>query len=56
MWCRDGTPVTSRDLLLTYTLAKNPSFPIIDSGPTKLMESVAAPDEMKHKAVVDILQ
>src|SRR5207244_809075 len=41
----DGVPVTSRDLVLTYTLSKNPSFPIIDSGPTRLMESVATPDE-----------
>jgi ABC-type transport system substrate-binding protein len=41
----DGTPVTSRDLLLTYMLAKNPSLPIIDSGPTKLMESAETRDD-----------
>lgn len=50
----DGAPVTTRDLLLTYTLAKNPTIPIIDSGPTKLMESVATPDD--HTFVITFRQ
>ena len=41
----DGVPGTAKDLLLTYALAKNPNIPIIDSGATALMESVAAPDD-----------
>lgn len=41
----DGAPLTSKDLIFTYRVIKTPAIPIIDSGPSKLMESVSAPDE-----------
>jgi peptide/nickel transport system substrate-binding protein len=41
----DGAPFTSRDLMFTYKTVKDPNIPIIDTGPTKLMESVSAPDD-----------
>ena len=50
----DGVPVTSKDLVFTYNLAKNPNLPIIDSGPTKLMDAVAAPDD--HTFVITFRQ
>lgn len=42
----DGAPLTTRDLLFTYKLVKNPSIPIIDTGPSKLMEAATAPDDL----------
>jgi peptide/nickel transport system substrate-binding protein len=41
----DATPMTTRDLLFTYKLTKDPLIPIIDTGPSKLMESATAPDD-----------
>jgi peptide/nickel transport system substrate-binding protein len=41
----DKTPVTTRDLLFTYKVTKDPSMPVIDTGPAKLMESATAPDD-----------
>lgn len=41
----DGAPLTTRDLLFTYRVTKDPSMPIIDTGPSRLMESATAPDD-----------
>jgi len=41
----DGVPFTSQDLLFTYKTVTDPNIPIIDTGPSKLMESVSAPDD-----------
>jgi peptide/nickel transport system substrate-binding protein len=40
----DGAPFTSQDLLFSFKMVKNPTLPIIDTGPAKLMESATAPD------------
>jgi peptide/nickel transport system substrate-binding protein len=50
----DATPLTTRDLLFTYRLTKDPLIPIIDTGPSKLMESASAPDD--HTFVVTYSQ
>jgi len=47
----DGTPFTSKDLLFTYKVTKDPSIPIIDTGPSKLMDAATAPDD--YTFVVD---
>ncbi len=47
----DGAPFTSKDLLFTYKTVKDPNLPIIDTGPSQLMESVSAPDD--HTFVVN---
>ncbi len=41
----DGAPFTARDLMFTFRVIKNPSIPVIDSGPGKLMDSASAPDD-----------
>jgi peptide/nickel transport system substrate-binding protein len=38
--------MTTKDLLFTYKLTKDPLIPIIDTGPSKLMESATAPDDL----------
>jgi peptide/nickel transport system substrate-binding protein len=40
----DGQPFTSKDLMFTYRLSQDPSLPIVDRGPSQLMESATAPD------------
>jgi peptide/nickel transport system substrate-binding protein len=47
----DGASFTSKDLLFTYKTTKDPNLPIIDTGPSKLMESVSAPDD--HTFVIN---
>jgi peptide/nickel transport system substrate-binding protein len=42
----DGVPLTSRDLMFTYRMTQERSVPIIDIGPSTLMESAAAPDDL----------
>src|SRR5204862_473386 len=39
----DGAPFSSKDLLLSFKTVKNPSLPIIDTGPAELMGSLARP-------------
>ncbi len=41
----DGAPLTTRDLLFTYRLVQNPAIPIIDRGPSSLMDTASAPDD-----------
>ncbi len=41
----DGAPFTANDLMFTYRAVKNPAVPVLDSGPSKLMESASAPDD-----------
>ena len=46
----DGTPFTTRDLLFTFRVTKDPNIPIIDTGPSKLMDTATAPDD--HTLIV----
>src|SRR5207302_4044255 len=41
----DGAPLTSRDLMFTFRLTRDKSIPIVDPGPSELMESAEAPDD-----------
>jgi peptide/nickel transport system substrate-binding protein len=41
----DGAPLTTRDLMFTYKVQRNPTTPVFDSGPMKLMDSASAPDD-----------
>ncbi len=40
----DGVPVTARDLLFTFQMLQEPALPVIDRGPSMLMESAQALD------------
>lgn len=40
----DGAPFTAQDLMFTFSLTRNRSMPIVDPGPSLLMESASAPD------------
>jgi peptide/nickel transport system substrate-binding protein len=42
----DGAPFTTKDLMFTFRVVKNPAIPVLDSGPSKLMESASAPDDL----------
>ncbi len=41
----DGAPFTSRDLMFTFRLSRDKSVPIVDPGPSELMDSADAPDD-----------
>ncbi len=41
----DGAPLTARDLIFTFNLTRDRSLPIVDPGPSELMESASAPDD-----------
>jgi peptide/nickel transport system substrate-binding protein len=42
----DGTLLTTKDLMFTYRVMMNPSIPVIDTGPQRLMDSASAPDDL----------
>ena len=41
----DGAPFTANDLMFTFNLTRDRSLPIVDPGPSELMESASAPDD-----------
>ncbi|HEY3118713.1 MAG TPA: ABC transporter substrate-binding protein [Chloroflexota bacterium] len=41
----DGAPFTAQDLMFTFALTRNHSMPIVDPGPSGLMDSASTPDD-----------
>jgi len=41
----DGAPFNTKDLMFTFALSQDKSMPVVDPGPTQLMESASAPDD-----------